>query len=183
MCKTMMRAVVPTAAACLFLTMTACTDVSIAEADHDADGYTEDEGDCNDQDSAVHPGAQEICDALDNNCDGQIDEGFDVDEDTYTVCGPDGVADTEDDDCDDNVAAVNPGAVEEACDGIDNDCDPGTGDEPDEDADGATLCEDCDDADAALNLSDEDEDGWTTCEGDCDDADATMNLDDLDADS
>ncbi len=99
-----------------------CTDISVTEADHDSDGYTEDEGDCNDQDGEVHPGAREVCDAIDNDCDGEIDEGFDVDGDTFTLCGPDGETGTIDDDCVDTDADINPLADEIPCDGIDNDC-------------------------------------------------------------
>ncbi len=38
-------------------------------------GYVLKSGDCNDNNAAVHPGAEEICDGLDNNCDGRVDEG------------------------------------------------------------------------------------------------------------
>ncbi|MCK0178907.1 hypothetical protein MWU50_06370, partial [Flavobacteriaceae bacterium S0862] len=41
--------------------------------DDDGDGYTECEGDCNDTDATIFPGAPEICDGLDNDCDGLID--------------------------------------------------------------------------------------------------------------
>ncbi|MDZ7832974.1 MAG: LamG-like jellyroll fold domain-containing protein [Desulfobacterales bacterium] len=43
--------------------------------DDDGDGYTESEGDCNDNDRYINPGAIELCDGKDNNCNGVIDEG------------------------------------------------------------------------------------------------------------
>lgn len=45
------------------------------ETDADGDGYTLEGGDCDDNDGSINPGAAEICgDALDNDCDGLIDE-------------------------------------------------------------------------------------------------------------
>jgi hypothetical protein len=41
--------------------------------DNDGDGLSECAGDCNDADPAIHPGAAEVCDGLDNNCDGIVD--------------------------------------------------------------------------------------------------------------
>lgn len=46
-----------------------------SEEDLDKDGFTIEEGDCDDQNPLVHPEAPEICDKLDNDCDGHIDEG------------------------------------------------------------------------------------------------------------
>ncbi len=103
--------------------------------DNDGDGYLNDV-DCNDNNPAIHPGAPEICDGIDNNCDGQIDEGLptstyyaDLDGDGYgnpssatQLCGPRSGYVTNNTDCNDNNAAVHPGAVE-ICDEIDNNCD------------------------------------------------------------
>lgn len=45
------------------------------DADADCDGYLISEGDCNDNNAAVYPGATEVCDGVDNDCDGEVDEG------------------------------------------------------------------------------------------------------------
>lgn len=49
----------------------ACTP---EETDLDGDGWSAEAGDCNDEDAAVFPGAEEVCDGIDNNCDGVADE-------------------------------------------------------------------------------------------------------------
>merc|ERR1711965_999719 len=43
------------------------------QVDQDGDGFISTE-DCNDLDAQVYPGAEEVCDGIDNNCDGQFDE-------------------------------------------------------------------------------------------------------------
>ena len=93
-------------------------------------------GDCDDASTAVYPGAAEICDLLDNNCDGLTDENLpsatyfkDSDGDGYgnlyvsaILCGPIGGYVANSTDCDDTNAAVHPGAVEILCNGLDDDC-------------------------------------------------------------
>ena len=136
------------------------------------------------------PSATEICNNQDDNCDGRVDEGLDVqvyyadgDSDGYgtsfssvTACAmPDGYA-TASTDCNDTDPALNPGA-DEVCDGVDNDCDGA------EDAEDGTLSGD------VTGYLDEDGDGYggepgfAFCElpsgfitegGDCDDFDAAV---------
>ncbi|MEC8424930.1 MAG: MopE-related protein, partial [Myxococcota bacterium] len=105
--------------------------------DDDLDGYGEDV-DCADDDPDVHPGALEICDGIDNNCDGLVDEGAteaylpDADADGFvdsdappvSACErPEGhLPASAASDCDDADPLTHPGAPE-YCDGIDNDCD------------------------------------------------------------
>ena len=112
-------------------------------------------GDCDDSDGDVHPGAEEVCDSVDNNCDSVTDppgipgtEKYytDGDGDGYSkglvsafLCGPTTEHPTQvTGDCDDNDDQIFPGA-EEICDGEDNDCD-NTVDGPETDQNCTTNC-------------------------------------------
>ena len=59
----------------------------VDDIDNDGDGYTENQGDCDDSNANVNPGATELEDGIDNDCDGDIDEGFDA---SGTVTDQDG---------------------------------------------------------------------------------------------
>jgi len=159
---------------------TCCPDLD-GDGYHDAAcGYD----DCDDTNAYVHPAASEVCDMLDNDCDGTLAPGEqDLDGDGVPLCA---------DDCDDEDPATYPGAPE-LCDGADNDCDEEVDEDvgDDEDGDGYTDCQgDCYDNDDATypgadeicdghdndcdgdlpeDEQDADADGWRVCDGDCDD--------------
>ncbi len=85
-------------------------------------------GDCNDLHTEVNPGAAEICDDIDNDCDGNTDEGCDADGDGWCndllpIVGTPAVCVHGPGDCYDSSPAAFPGAYEDPGDGIDNDCD------------------------------------------------------------
>ncbi len=88
--------------------------------DSDGDGFKEDV-DCNDNNAAVHPGAAEICNGKDDNCNGQVDEGCstctDGDQDSFFAQA--GCATPVD--CNDTDATIHPNALE-ICDSRDNNC-------------------------------------------------------------
>ncbi|MEL6342244.1 MAG: MopE-related protein [Myxococcota bacterium] len=123
----------------LLLALVGCGDNdkdSAEVVDSDGDGFDTTQ-DCDDANASVFPGASEVCDGLDNDCDEQVDNDP-VDGDSYyTDADGDGFGDPSvevisctrvdgsvenNTDCNDGSAFANPEAAE-ICDGIDNDCD------------------------------------------------------------
>jgi len=130
-------------------------DGSVGYADYDGDGAAACE-DCDDTNPLAYPDADEICNDVDDDCDGLVDY-FAVDETTWyedadndgygiafgeqlVQCDPEpGFADN-DQDCDDNDATIHPDA-DEYCNGVDDDCD---GDLDDDAVDAPAWFEDLD---------------------------------------
>ena len=167
-------------------------DRETLEACEQPGGYVDNDGDCDDDDPGRSPDADELCDDIDNNCDGHIDEDTaidalswygDADGDGYgnaaveaTACDQPSDYVDNDDDCADNDATINP-VADELCDELDNNCDgevdeAGATDAPtwygDSDGDGfgdpdeATLA--CDQPTGSVSNGD-----------DCDDGDSAIN--------
>ena len=145
-------------------------------------------GDCDDSNPDVSPAAIEQCNDVDDDCDGDVDDGVGgatwyADEDGDGVGGamttgceaPDGAL-TTGGDCDDNNANIAPG-VPELCDGVDQDCDTFI----DEDAEDATTWYYDGDADgygvepSVKNCAQPP--GFVSNDDDCDDTDAALALD------
>jgi hypothetical protein len=94
-------------------------------------------GDCDDADTTIFPGATELCDGFDNNCNGVSDEGLifntyfvDADNDNFgtgageSLCEDPGVGYVlMGGDCDDNNPNAYPGALEVLDNSIDENCD------------------------------------------------------------
>ena len=81
--------------------------------------------DCDDGDPRASPGAEEVCDGIDNDCDFACDDGLDRDGDGFTECGSiDGHCGLSEAyaDCEPEVGEIGP-AEAEVCDGRDDDCD------------------------------------------------------------
>ncbi len=156
------------------------------------EGYASAGGDCNDLEATIYPGADEVCDDTDQDCDDRVDEDAvgdgatwyaDYDEDGFgtpdyvreTCAQPDGYVDN-DEDCDDQDSDAWPGSVE-VCDGGDDDCD-GEVDE-DNSADASTYYIDYDGdgygSDAYTISACELPDGWSETQDDCDDVEADVH--------
>ncbi len=157
------------------------------------EGFAEFIGDCDDGDPSFNPAVQDLCDGLDQDCDGLADDddvletryvdndldGFGTEESAVLTCQNDPQLVALVGDCDDDDSSINPTATD-VCDGIDQDCD-GVVD---------------DDAVSFTQYRDDDGDGWgveadsdTFCEllpgfaplpGDCDDTNAGISPEALD---
>ncbi len=165
---------------------------SAPDSDEDEDGWSIEDGDCDDQDESIYPESAEIAhDGIDQDCDG--DDLLDGDGDGYDADFAGG------DDCNDDDFYVHPGAGDIPYDGIDQNCD---GEDPtDLDGDGydsvnaggddcadlddtihpgaEELCDGLDtDCDGSVPIDeiDVDQDGQRACEGDCDDFDPVTGL-------
>ncbi|MFN7147798.1 MAG: putative metal-binding motif-containing protein, partial [Myxococcota bacterium] len=128
-------------------------------------GYAATALDCDDGAAAIHPGALETCNGVDDDCDGAVDpddaegapswhtdadgDGYGLDAGAVRACEAPAGTVASGGDCDDDDPAVSPGAEEVWYDGVDQDC--AGDDDADQDGDGfaaeAADGEDCDDTD------------------------------------
>ncbi len=173
----------------LLLILTACS----SSQDQDMDGFGVLQGDCDDHDDTIHPAAPEVCNGLDDDCDGTVDDDAaggdwfypDADGDGYglTAFPAQHCAESvpgwtrERGDCDEGDASIHPGA-DELCNGVDDDCD----ERVDENAADVTTWYADDDGDG---FGDSDRswpacmqpEGWVEHGGDCDDGDPAVHPD------
>jgi len=148
-------------------------------SDQDLDGYSVCGGDCDDADAAIYPGAPQLCDGKNNDCNDPSwpyvpSNEADADRDSYRICAGD---------CSDLNMAIYPGAPE-VCNGLDDNCNALIDDDAagvDSDADGIHNA--CDNCRFAYNSAqqDTDHDGLGNA---CDNCVAVpnSNQDDLDSD-
>jgi hypothetical protein len=162
-------------------------DASLTPVDLDGDTFSSCIGDCDDLDADVNPLMDEVCNLVDDDCDGvQAPDEVDGDGDGAAACNDcddddpaldftdfdnDGVSPCAGD-CDDLLPYVFPGAADLAGNGLDENCDGVDG--IDSDGDGLASMSsgglDCDDGD-----------GYSPCTGDCDDDDGAVGPDAYDA--
>ena len=156
-------------------------------------GTSDVDGDCNDEDPAISPSATEICDSVDNDCDGQIDgegavgggtwytdsdgDGFgDPDSPVESCDGASGSVVADSSDCNDANDTIHPDA-DEVCDSVDNDCNDWIDDEDPGLMDGTEFYLDHDGDGFGNNdftaIACEAPESYTADSSDCDDLDAT----------
>jgi hypothetical protein len=162
---------------------------SVAECSQPS-GYLEDATDCDDTAADAYPGGAEVCDGLDNDCNGTTDDDDAADADTWyldsdgdgfgddlvtaTACDEPSGFTSEPGDCDDGATNINPGAAE-YCNSVDDDCDGALDEDaidatswyPDLDGDGY--------GDNSTSVSSCDQPvGFVGDSSDCDDGDASV---------
>ena len=176
----------------LLVLATACgdKDLDTGTLDRDGDGFTAVD-DCDDMDATSNPDADEICDDVDNDCDGEVDnqpidgDPYDRDQDqdgfgdatdpgTLHCSQPAGLT-RDNTDCGDDDPLIYPGASED-CDGRDEDCDGAIDEDFDADLDGYFSMADCEegddcDDDDALSYPGAAEEPYDGIDQDCDGAD------------
>jgi hypothetical protein len=161
-------------------------DGSIGAVDEDGDRFFACE-ECDDGDASVNPNAVELCDGVDNNCDGETDDATAVDASTWFLdndgdgfgddttevngCQPDAMWVEDNGDCDDNADNAYPYAPESCTDATDRNCDGSAGG-TDADGDGYFSCDECDDTNKDVNPG-----ATETCNGVDDDCDGTADND------
>ena len=162
------------------------TTTSSSDLACDAGGESATDSDCDDGSSEVSPAALELCNGVDDDCDGTVDEDDAIDAlSWYTDADGDGWGDSAtaavhceqpggtvsmEGDCDDGSAAAYPGAAETVADGVDQDCDGGDTCYADLDLDGYGTTSTVPSSD--LSCTDVGEAATST---DCDDSDASTN--------
>ena len=158
------------------------------------DGYVSNDGDCAPGDSDVFPGAEEICNDDDDDCDSAVDEdaidqgsyyadddsdGYGDPSDAVRACDEPSGYSSNNDDCDDSDGGVYPTA-DEYCNDGDDDCDDSVDEDP---VDATTYYRDRDqdgfgdDSASADSCDTPSGDGYATEGGDCDDDDDDINPD------
>ncbi|MEI6510771.1 MAG: putative metal-binding motif-containing protein [Candidatus Uhrbacteria bacterium] len=153
--------------------------------------YADNADDCDDARPKVHPGADELCNGIDDDCDGAVDptdsldatswfadadaDGFGDPNAPFVSCETISAYVADGTDCDDGNAAVSPAGIE-TCDGLDDDCDGAVDEEP---VDGKTFYADADgdfegNPDVMVIACERPVDGYATKGYDCDDADPAI---------